>query len=143
VNDHPRNVDDERLRALAERGGVLGVMALTLAVGRPGGNLERLLDHFDHAVRVMGSEHVGLGSDFIDQVVQAELTAGEELEEATREALEIGGGMLGIPELTGPGDYPLLVEGLRGRGYDGESLDALLSANWLRLLRRALPDYAA
>jgi membrane dipeptidase len=45
MNDHVRNVDNDRLGALAARGGVLGIMALTLTVGRNGATLERLLDH--------------------------------------------------------------------------------------------------
>jgi membrane dipeptidase len=140
LHDHARNVDDERLRALADRGGVFGVMALTLTVGRPGGNLERLLDHVDHAVGLMGIEHVALGADFVDQVIRVELAAGSELDDATREALEVGGGRLAIPEVTGPADYPVLVDGLRRRAYDGERLDAILSGNWLRLLRAGLPE---
>ena len=60
VRDHPRNLSDVQLETLAERGGVLGMMALALVVdpGRPA--IERYLDHFDHAVSVMGIEHVGL-----------------------------------------------------------------------------------
>jgi microsomal dipeptidase-like Zn-dependent dipeptidase len=45
-----------------------------------------------------------------------------------------------IEGLAGPEDYPALVDALRGRGFDGEALDAILSGNLLRLLRRALPD---
>lgn len=139
VNDHPRNVSDDQLHALAERGGVLGIMALTLTVGRNGASLERYLDHIDHAVETMGIEHVALGSDFIDQVIEAETAAGKELEPATREAMELGGGRLAIAELVGPADYPALVEALRGRGYEDDRLDAILSGNLLRVLRAALP----
>jgi membrane dipeptidase len=139
VHDHPRNVSDEQLHALAERGGVLGMMALTLTVGRNGAGLERYLDHVDHAVETMGIEHVAIGSDFIDQVVQAEIEAGKELDASTREAMELVGGLLAIPGLVGPADYPALVDALRGRGYDGDRLDAILSANLLRVLRAGLP----
>ncbi|MDX6508822.1 MAG: rane dipeptidase [Gaiellaceae bacterium] len=139
VHDHVRNVSDDQLRALAERGGVLGVMALTLTVGRNGAGLERYLQHVDHAVQSMGIEHVALGSDFIDQVVQAELAAGKPLNASTQEALELGGGLLAIPELVGPADYPALLEALRRRGYDGERLEAIAHGNLLRVLRAALP----
>ena len=139
VHDHPRNVSDEQLRALAERGGVLGVMALTLVVGRDEPTLERLLDHVDHACAVMGVEHVGLGADFVDQVIAAEIAAGKELAEATKEAMQVGGGTLAIRELQGPADYPRFLAGLRERGYDGEALDAILHRNFLRVLAAALP----
>ena len=55
-------------RALAECGGVLGMMAIPFVVDREAPTLRRWLDHFDHAVAVMGITHVGLGADFIDQV---------------------------------------------------------------------------
>jgi membrane dipeptidase len=118
VCDHPRNLADWQLKALAECGGVLGMMAIPFAVDGEAPTLHRWLDHFDHAVAVMGIGHVGLGADFI--VGQSE----------ARLALE------GCAE---PEDYRALVSALRERGYDGERLDAILSANWLRVLRAALP----
>jgi microsomal dipeptidase-like Zn-dependent dipeptidase len=40
---------------------------------------------------------------------------------------------------TGPENFPALVGALRGRGYDGQRLEAIMSGNWLRILRQALP----
>lgn len=139
VNDHPRNVSDGQLRTLAARGGVLGVMALALVVARDGATLDRYVDHVDHAVAVAGIGHVGLGADFIDQVVESELAAGKELADVTKDALVAGGGIVALPGFTGPADYPRLVERLRARGYDGDRLAAVLGGNFLRVLRRALP----
>jgi membrane dipeptidase len=138
--DTPRNLSDEQLEALAERGGVLGMMALALVVGYENATIDGLLDHLDHAFSVMGTGHVGLGADVIDQVVDAELEAGEPLEDVIHEALELGGGRMGLDGFTGPQHYPALVEGLRRRGYEGESLDAVTHASVLRVLREALPD---
>ena len=139
LRDHPRNLSDGQLRRLAVRGGVLGLMALALVVGEPP-TIERLVDHLDHAVEVMGLEHVALGADFIDQVDAAEVAAGKEQTEAMEEARRAGGGRLGLRELQGPEDYPRLVEALERRGYEGDRLDAILSGNLLRLLRQGLPD---
>jgi membrane dipeptidase len=69
VHDHPRNLADWQLEELATRGGVLGVMALAFVVDPEAPTLSRWVDHVDHAVAVMGVEHVGLGADFVDQVV--------------------------------------------------------------------------
>jgi microsomal dipeptidase-like Zn-dependent dipeptidase len=44
-----------------------------------------------------------------------------------------------IEGLAGPDDYPALIDALRARGWDGEQLDGLLSANLLRFLRESLP----
>ena len=70
VFDHPRNLDHWQLEALAERGGVLGVLAIRFFIDPETPTLARWVDHLDHAVSVMGIEHVGIGADFVDQVVQ-------------------------------------------------------------------------
>jgi len=86
LNDVPRNLSDEQLRALAARGGVLGLMALALTVGYKLATVEGLVDHLEHAASVMGDDHVGFGSDVIDQVTDAELEAGEGLVDVVAEA---------------------------------------------------------
>lgn len=64
--DHPRNLTDEQMRALAQKGGVAQV---TLYHGflRPDPQPASILDaieHLNHMVSVMGIEHVGIGTDF-------------------------------------------------------------------------------
>jgi membrane dipeptidase len=135
LRDIPRNLSDDQLRALADRDGFLGMMALALTVGPPA-TIERLLDHLDHAVSVMGEQRVGLGTDVIDQVIAAEEELGIHLQPAVVEARAAGGGQLGLADLTGPEHFPALVEAIRARGY-GEDV---LSGNLTRILERALPD---
>jgi membrane dipeptidase len=139
VRDHVRNLSDAQLEALAERGGVLGMMALALVVDPDAPTIDRLVDHVDHAVSVMGIEHVGLGADFIDQVAQTELEAGTTFEGMMADAQEAGAGSFGLEGFTGPEHYPRLVEALRARGYEGDRLDAVLRGNFLRLFKGALP----
>src|SRR5207245_10808282 len=88
-------------------------VAAELAV--PG--VERLVAHIDHAVQVMGADHVGLGSDFD-----------------------------GISVLPAPmqdvTSLPLVVAALRARGYSDGDVRKLLGENFLRVLsapRRPLP----
>ncbi|MGH3112230.1 MAG: dipeptidase, partial [Gaiellaceae bacterium] len=135
VHDTPRNVSDDQLRALAERGGVIGMMALPIVVDPDEPTIDRFIDHVDHAVETIGIDHVGLGADFIRQVARslavrtppdALLPPGMELDAA-------------IESLAGPEDYPNLVAALRTRGYEGERLEALLGRNLLRLFRESLP----
>jgi membrane dipeptidase len=123
VHDHPRNLADWQLEALARHGGVLGMMGLAFVVEPERPTISRWIDHFDHAVAVMGIEHVGLGADFVDQ-------EGPDLDDKSE---------LGLDGFTGPEHYPALIAALRGRGYDGERLEAIMSGNWLRVLRAALP----
>ncbi|NLG51021.1 MAG: hypothetical protein GX552_13020 [Chloroflexi bacterium] len=61
---HSRALTDEMMRALAERGGVMGIAFYRAFIDREDPSLERLCDHFIHALEVMGPDHVGIGSDF-------------------------------------------------------------------------------
>ena len=122
LRDHPRNLADWQLEALAERGGVLGLMAIAFFVDPDAPKSSRLLDHIDHAVAVMGIDHVGLGADFIAVAPTEQADA-----------------RFWLDGFSAPDDYPALVAALRERGYDGERLEAIKSGNWLRALREALP----
>lgn len=126
VCDHPRNLADWQLEALAERGGVIGMMAIPFAVDPEAPTLSRWLDHFEHAVAVMGIDHVGLGADFVDQVTPSAEA------QAAKSRFTLDG-------FTGPQHFPLLVTAMRERGYDGERLEAIMSGNWLTVLRETLP----
>lgn len=61
---HPsfRNLDDAQLRAIADRGGVTGVIFATFYLG--GGALADVVRHVEHALRAAGEDAVALGSDF-------------------------------------------------------------------------------
>ena len=63
--DHPRNLTDEQLRAIARKGGVVQVCLYSgfLRKERPAHILDAI-EHLNHMVNVMGIEHVGIGSDF-------------------------------------------------------------------------------
>jgi membrane dipeptidase len=68
LNDNPRNIDDEQIRACAERGGVIGTVSWGPLVMPPGAKSRPTLDMFlamiDHVAQVTGSaRHVGIGTD--------------------------------------------------------------------------------
>ena len=135
VNDTPRNLSDEQLRALAERDGILGVMIHPLAIDPRRPTIERVVDHLDHAASVIGAERVCLGGDWIKrlhELMPAPAPPDGLMPAGLKEGTTIEG-------LAGPEDYPRLVEALRARGWEGDRLDGLLSGNLLRFLREALP----
>jgi len=141
--DTPRNLSDAQLKALAERDGVVGLMAQPLVVHPTEWTIERLLDHVDHVVELVGIRHIGLGSDFSRQLVQsgALRTAGLGAPVTAPGANPAVASLESVVEgFTGPEDFPNLVAGLRERGYRDIDLQAILSQNVLRVLRRALPD---
>jgi len=134
VFDVPRNLSDAQLRALAGRGGVLGIMSHPAAVDVGEPTLARLVDHVDHAVATMGAEHVALGADFIGQVLRSGAIGG---------TVELPGGAAlsaAIPGFDGPADYPRLVEALARRGYSGAALHGILFGNLAALMARVLPS---
>ena len=87
--DHPRNLDDEQMKALARKG---GVMQVTLYPGflRNEGEacITDAMSHLDHAVKIMGVEHVGLGTDFDGDGGVPGLASASELINYTRQLLK-------------------------------------------------------
>jgi membrane dipeptidase len=135
VFDTPRNLTDEQLRLLAERGGVLGAMAHPLNVDPAEPTIARYLDHIDHAVQVMGERHVGLGADFIRQVALSGAT-GDHGDALLPAGMRLADAITGF---SGPADYPALVSALASRGYAGAVLEGVLGENFLRVFHSALP----
>lgn len=108
LTPHPRNLTDRQLRALAARGGVVGVNFYPVFTG--GADLSHVLAHVDYLVRIMGMDHVALGSDFdgFNQTVAG-------LEDVSR--------------------LPGLTAGLAARGYRGDDIRKILGGNALRVFR--------
>jgi membrane dipeptidase len=131
VYDTPRNLTDDQLRALRDRGGVLGIMALPLAVDLEAPSLDRVVDHIDHAVEIMGIEHVGIGADFMTQIVASGAEPAVQASSLMPDGMSFADP---IPGLAGPADYPALVAALEARGYVSTELEALLSTNLLRVI---------
>lgn len=106
LQPHPRNLTDDQLRAIADAGGVVGVNFYPVFLGQP--TLDRLLEHIDHLVEVMGPAHVGLGSDFDG----------------------FTGQVAGLEDVS---KLPNLTAGLLARGYPREAIIQLLGGNVLRV----------
>jgi membrane dipeptidase len=64
VWDHPRNITDEQARACAATGGVIGLAGVGIFLGPNTATLDAMIRHLDHAVDLVGPDHVGLGSDY-------------------------------------------------------------------------------
>ena len=63
--DHPRNLTDQQMRALAQKGGVMQVTLYNGFLVKDGeATIEDAMRHLQHAIQVMGIDHVGLGTDF-------------------------------------------------------------------------------
>lgn len=62
--DHPRNLTDEQIRAVAQTGGVVGLNFCPMFVGPGRVSVDDLFRHLDHLLAVGGEDAVGFGSDF-------------------------------------------------------------------------------
>ncbi len=134
---HPRNLTDDLARALARRGGVIGVHMLNMFIsGSNTATLDQLLDHVDHFVRLVGPEHVGLGPDCMEQWpvdVYKTLWTGTEAQ-----SLEFHY----PPEFDSLAKCLNLTRGLVARGYDDKAARAILGDNLLRVFGQVLGGQA-
>ena len=136
VTDTPRNLSDEQLRGLAARDGIFGLMLHPLAIDPERPTIERVIDHLDHAASVVGPDRVCLAGDWIKRLHELLPAAPAPPDSLMPAGLAEG---TTIEGLAGPEDYPALTEALRERGWEGQQLEGLLSANLIRFLRGALP----
>lgn len=138
--NHPRAKTDSQIRALAEKGGVIGLAALGYFVGTdPGGatTIETYADHIDHAIGVAGLEHVALATDFPLRGIASWAT--KEAWYAPRLKIFKPSYDLKwppwIPSLDQPDRYIKLAHVLNRRGYGDDAIERILGLNWLRLFR--------
>ncbi|RLC77192.1 MAG: membrane dipeptidase [Chloroflexi bacterium] len=113
---HYRNLTDEQIRAIADKGGVIGVTFVPrfLTTGPADASLEHVLDHIDHIIRVAGVDHVGIGSDF------------EGFSDPSPKGLE---------DVT---CFPNITKGLLERGYSEDVVEKILGGNFLRVFEEVV-----
>ncbi|MBE1585935.1 dipeptidase [Nonomuraea angiospora] len=135
LRDHHRNLTDDQLRAVAATGGVICVnfFAPFLAEREEDMTLDRLLDHIEHIVSVAGIDHVGLGPDFIREVM-------DDLTPPCCEGLNARGvnPKSAIPGLAGPSGLPMVTEGLLARGLPEKDVTKIIGGNVHRFLDEQL-----
>lgn len=86
--DHPRNLTDDQMRALAKAGGVCQITLYNGFLKKEGqATILDAMAHLDHAIQVMGIDHVGLGTDFDGDGGILGLASASELTNFTRQLL--------------------------------------------------------
>ena len=133
--DHPRLKTDEAIRKLAEKGGVMGITGVRMFVrDKEPTTLEHIIDHIDHVAKLVGIEHVGIGSDSdlngYDDMPPDQLKMLRGSYKASygfRDKLDIEG--FDHPKKTFD-----LTEALFRRGYSEQNITAVLGGNFRRLL---------
>jgi membrane dipeptidase len=132
---HPRAKTDDELKALAARGGVAGMAALGYFVGPEADTgLDRYLDHVQHAVKVMGIDHVGVCTDFSVRGISSWATRENWYEPRLRNFKPSYNVRWPpwIPELDAPERFRTVAHALDRRGWTAGDIERVLGLNWLR-----------
>jgi membrane dipeptidase len=138
IYDHPRNLTDEQIMAIAKRGGAIGLSFNTgLIIGetvKP--TIDHLMKHLEHIVDLAGIDHVGLGPDHLEFEIKhyniwKETGWMEGVFYGHRDSFFIEG----LDNITG---FPLFTDTLAKRGYSDEDIKKVLGGNWLRVYRQVI-----
>jgi membrane dipeptidase len=127
--DHPRNVPDDLMRALAQTGGVMGITGVSLFLGTTKPTVEDVFRHVDYAVNLIGAEHVGLG---LDHAIDAGYDLVEYVSDRTYWPAGYGyeGGNIVI---LGQEVFAPLAERMRAAGYPEPAVAGILGENFRRV----------
>jgi membrane dipeptidase len=143
--DHPRNTADETIRAVADKGGVVGVyfMPFLTADGQP--KAADLIAHVEHVANVAGEDHVGIGTDngVLPLILDAETKRKTDEWQAQRIKLGIAapGEAVGVytwvEDYNSVDRYRRFVRDLEKRGWSQARLEKLMGGNFLRVYKEA------
>ena len=143
--DHPRNTADETIKAVADKGGVVGVyfMPYLSADSHPTGAM--LLDHVEQIAKVAGEDHVGIGTDngvlptILDAATKAKLDENQRMRIST--GIAAPGEAVGVypfmPDYNSVDRYRRFAADLQKRGWSEARLGKLMGGNFLRVYREA------
>jgi len=111
-----RNIDDTQIRAIADRGGVVGIMFHRGFLGRPAHRVgaEAIVRHLEHAIAVGGEDVAALGSDWDGLIVTPR-------------------------DMPTALDLPVLVDRMLARGWREDRIRRVLGTNALRLIGTVRP----
>ena len=133
--DHPRCKSDEAIRALAGKGGVMGITGVRNFVKlKDPTTVSDIVDHVDHVVKLVGIEHVGIGTDSdlngyddVSPAMNKQLRGAYKDSYAFRDKIDVDG-------FDHPRKMYDLTEELIRRCYSDAAIKAVLGGNFQRLL---------
>lgn len=112
LHNHTRNLTDDQIKALIDRGGWIGINFYThFLTGQSHATLDTLVDHIAHVADLGGVQHVGFGSDF--------------------------DGIESAPDgITHPGQFPNLLDTLSKRGFSQKEIEGIAGINFLQYMKQ-------
>ncbi|HEX7784440.1 MAG TPA: membrane dipeptidase [Sphingobium sp.] len=138
LNNHPRTASDEAITRLARSGGVMGVaFVANMLKDKPSElvTVDDVIDHIDHIGKLVGFEHVGIGSDAgIETHDLAPLAVQRQFWSHISPRYKQQGMREAAVGLDGPKKIYALTDGLVRRGYTDAHIRMILGQNWYRAL---------
>jgi|ERR1043165_3038578 membrane dipeptidase len=136
---HPRNIEDREMKALADKGGVMGIYMLPYLTPSPKQpSLDDYMRHMDHALKTCGEDHVGVGSDVPLLVEESDL---ENMRANVEQRKKAGISAPGedrpayIPDMNTPRKMEIITDALLKRGYSSRAVQKVLGGNFKRVFR--------
>ncbi len=137
IYNNPRGKSDELLKLLADRGGVIGVVAVpNLISNKEVQTVFDVIDHADYLVKLVGIDHVAIGTDsmFGDHVG---------LHKYVRGIMDMTVALKDLPAthidyIENPGQFPNITRTLVARGYSDDDIKKIIGGNVLRLLEQTI-----
>ena len=139
ISDVPRCMPDEVLRAMADRGGVAGMVFWPYLTRHGQPMAEDLIGHIEHAINVCGEDHVGIGTDAVVSAMDRTPEYERQTAEWVRHMVEMGwfeqGNMYTfIPDLNHIRRLETLGALLSQRGHSQERIGKILGGNFHRVM---------
>jgi membrane dipeptidase len=129
--DAHQNKTDEEIKAMAEKGGVIGVTAFPRLISKNPDEttLDNLLDCVDYVVKLVGANHVGIGLDLAEGWAEYPPTR--------MSLMKIDGRIYVYPrEIESVTKFPNITKGLIERGYSDAETKKILGENFLRVFKK-------
>jgi len=130
--DIERNISDEQIKIVGQRGGVIGVNAILVSQDPEASTIDRYVNHIEHVIDLIGIDGVGIGFDFCEYLFQqmSESVRADLAAKLTKPHF--------IPDLTNHSHARNLTRKLIERGFSDEEIEKVLRGNWLRVLKEIL-----
>jgi membrane dipeptidase len=143
VCDSFRNMTDDQIKAIAKKGGVIGLNGYPNFVARKRKpTLDDLLDHADYIVKLVGVEHLSVGIDYYEGMAgvakdeDAKALYIQRVEAGTWNPRDYGPPPWHYPEgIEMPDQLPNLTAGLLSRGYSDDDVKKILGLNLIRIFK--------
>jgi membrane dipeptidase len=133
ITDNPRCVTDEQMKAVADKGGVIGITTYApfIRSDRPP-TLDDYLDHYDYAIGLIGADHVSFATDWFDGKTKVNWATPWFYPEVTRGTQFNALGLAGFAQRS---ELPNVVVGMLKRDYSADTIQKILGGNFMRVLK--------